>query len=162
MKQPSLLILFVVLLLLTLSCTKQSEKSPDEILKYVPDDKVLFDKIMALDKEYFDAYNTCDMETQTRMFADDIEFFHDKGGLMTSKDDLLKAIEINICSKVTRELVKESVEVYPVANYGAVQIGFHKFHNKEEPDADSNPSKFIAVWKDYNGEWKMQKVFSFH
>jgi hypothetical protein len=34
-----------------------------------------------------------------------LEFYHDKGGLMTSKQEL-DATKANICGKATRELVK--------------------------------------------------------
>ena len=102
------------------------------------------------------------MNKQALIYSDKIEFFHDKGGLMTSKKDILDATERNICGKVTRELIKGSIEVYPIKDYGAVQIGFHKFHNNQEPNAESSPSKFVTVWNNDKGEWKMTKVISLH
>jgi hypothetical protein len=36
-------------------------------------------------------------------------------------------------------------------NYGEVQIGIHKFYNSQEPDTESKPSKFIAIWLNENG-----------
>ena len=63
---------------------------------------------------------------------------------------------------MTRELVEGTVEVYPINDYGAVQIGYHKFFNNQEPDAKSIPSKFIAVWRNNDGNWKMTKVISLH
>jgi len=66
------------------------------------------------------------MSTQAAVLADSIEFYHDEGGLMTSKKDLLAAIKENICGKVTRVLVQESVEVYPIPGFGAVEIGYHR------------------------------------
>ena len=115
-----------------------------------------------MDQEYFYAYNNCDLKKQASLYADNIEFFHDKGGLMTSKQDIMDAIERNICGKVTRQLVKGSIEVYPVKDYGAVQIGYHKFYNNQEPDAPSKPSKFITIWQHDSGAWKMSKVISLH
>ena len=91
-----------------------------------------------------------------------IEFFHDKGGLVTDKKQLLKSIKDNICQKVTRTLIKGSIEVYPIKNYGAIQIGYHKFFNKLEPNAKSIPSKFIITWKKENNNWKITKVISLH
>ncbi|MBA6155475.1 nuclear transport factor 2 family protein [Tenacibaculum sp. S7007] len=115
-----------------------------------------------MDSIYFTAYNTCDMKTQADIFHEDIEFFHDKGGLTTSKKELLESLEKNICGKVTRTLIKGSIEVYPIKNYGAVEIGYHKFYNNREPEAKSTPSKFIAIWKQENNQWKMTKVISLH
>ncbi|AUC86671.1 DUF4440 domain-containing protein [Polaribacter sp. ALD11] len=115
-----------------------------------------------MDSIYFTAYNTCDLKTQASLYDDDLEFFHDKGGLSTDKKELLKSLKENICNKVTRTLIKGSVEVYPINNYGAIQIGYHKFYNKQEPNAIAIPSKFIVVWKKENENWKMTKVISLH
>lgn len=134
----------------------------NEIPKYHPVDVKLHDEIVQMDRIYFNAYNTCDMKTQAALYDENIEFFHDKGGLSTNKKELLKALEDNICNKVTRTLIKGSIEVYPINNYGAIQIGYHKFFNKEEPDAISTPSKFIMIWKKTNNNWKITKVISLH
>ncbi len=128
----------------------------------MPADQELYDAILGMDKTFFDAYNSCDLEKQAAIYADGIEFYHDQGGLMTSKQAILDATEKNICGKVSRELVQGSVEVYPIKGYGAVQIGFHKFYNNQEPDAISTPSKFIVMWKKEGENWKMAKVISLH
>ena len=134
----------------------------DEIPKYKPSDIKLHNEIAQMDATYFNAYNTCDIETQADIYSEDLEFFHDKGGLSTSKKKLLIALKENICNKVTRTLIKGSIEVYPIHNYGAVQVGYHKFFNKLEPNAKSTPSKFIIIWKNIKDNWKITKVISLH
>jgi ketosteroid isomerase-like protein len=134
----------------------------NSIPKYVPADLALQRQIEQMDQAFFDAYNQCDMKKQEAIYADDIEFFHDKGGLMTSKKELLEATRKNICGKVTRILIPGSIEVYPIHNYGAVEIGFHRFYNNQEPNAESKPSKFIIVWKKENELWRIAKVVSLH
>jgi ketosteroid isomerase-like protein len=133
-----------------------------EIPAYRASNIDLYNDIIKMDHIYFTAYNTCDIKTQASLYDDDIEFFHDKGGLLTDKTALLKALKENICNKVTRTLIKGSVEVYPIKGYGAIQVGYHKFYNKLEPNAKSTPSKFIVVWKKENENWKMTKVISLH
>ena len=118
--------------------------------------------ILKLDRRYFDAYNSCDLETQAAMISDDLEFYHDQSGLTTSKLDLLEAIELNICGKVTRELVDGSVEVYPIGKDGAVEIGLHRFFNSEEPDAPSHAVRFVTIWRKQKNDWKMSRVISVH
>ncbi|MGA9238745.1 nuclear transport factor 2 family protein [Robiginitalea sp.] len=125
-------------------------------------DSELYRTIMQLDTAYFEAYNSCDMATQASLMSDDLEFYHDKGGLNTSKSEIIQSIEANICGKVTRELIEESVEVHDIAGFGAVEIGYHKFYNNQEPDAQSNPSRFITVWKNTEGDWKMHRIISLH
>jgi hypothetical protein len=161
MNLKSILALLVFISILS-GCNSDQIKSTSEIIAYNPIDKSLYNKILALDETFFNAYNSCDLEVQEAMYSDDLEFFHDKNGLSTSKEDILEGTKRFICGKVTRELIQGSVEVYPINNYGAVQIGYHKFHNKEEPDAKSIPSKFIAMWHNDDNNWKLAKVISLH
>jgi hypothetical protein len=102
------------------------------------------------------------LETQDELLSEDIEFFHDKGGLTTSKAQIMEAMKNNICGKVTRTLIEGSVEVYPIEGYGAVQMGLHKFFNNQEPNAESIPSRFITIWKNDNGTWLMTRIISTH
>ena len=134
----------------------------DSIPAYVPANKELYQKIVELDKQYFDAYNQCDLKKQESMYSENLEFFHDKGGLSTSRDGIISSIQENICGKVTRELVKGSIEVYPINNYGAVEIGYHKFSNKLESNETPKLSKFIIIWQNQNDQWQITKVISLH
>jgi ketosteroid isomerase-like protein len=132
--------------------------------KYVPDDPALYKAIVRLDSIFFDAYNHCDTKLAAygAFYAEDLEFYHDKGGLMQSKKDVVDATKKNICGKVTRHLKPGSIEVYPIKDWGAIEIGMHQFHNKAEPDAVPHDSKFIVFWKNNNGDWKITKVVSLH
>jgi len=127
-----------------------------------PDDLDLYLTILNKDLEYFTAYNNCDMEKQAAMYTEDVEFYHDQGGLNTSKTEILQMIKENICGKVQRTLVEGSVEVYPIKGYGAVEVGYHTFFNNEEPDAPAKPSKFITIWRLEENQWKMARVVSLH
>lgn len=122
----------------------------------------LYRTIVSMDSIFFHAYNTCDMGKQAEIYADKIEFFHDKSGLDTSKQRILASTEKYICGKVTRELVKGSIDVSPLPGYGAVEIGMHMFYNKQEPDAKPHPSRFIIIWKIEEGTWRITKVISLH
>jgi ketosteroid isomerase-like protein len=155
-------ICLVLTSLILFSCSAIKPDPAQFIPAYKPDNLELYKTIASLDSTYFAAYNSCNMAKQAEMYAEDIEFFHDRGGLMTSKRDLLASIEKNICGKVTRTLVKGSIEVYPIHGYGAVEIGYHSFYNKQEPDAPMHPSKFIMIWHLKDGQWKINKVISLH
>ncbi|WP_343485884.1 nuclear transport factor 2 family protein [Allomuricauda sp. d1] len=128
----------------------------------VSNDSELHKKVVALDKELFDAYNNCDMETQAKLMDEDLEFYHDMGGLSTSKSDVLKSIEENICGKVTRQLVEGSIEVHQIPGFGAVEIGMHRFFNKQEPNATSKASRFITLWRNNGSNWTTTRVISLH
>ncbi len=133
-----------------------------ESLAQVPADSELYKKIESLDAAYFTAYNTCDLDTQARLLDDALEFYHDQGGLSTSKPEILEALRVNICGKVTRSLVEGSLEVHEIKGFGAVALGLHKFHNREEPEAISKPSRFVTVWKQNDDAWTMYRIISLH
>jgi hypothetical protein len=115
--------------------------------------------ITALDKQLFDAYNTCNIEKLGTLVADDLEFYHDKTGLAVGKQPFLDAIKKNICGKVTRELVAGSLEVYPLHGYGAVEIGVHRFHHPG--DSDVGEAKFVTLWQYKDGAWKITRAISY-
>ena len=122
----------------------------------------LYKKIVQLDSAFFNAYNTCDIARQEAFYSDTIEFFHDKTGLETSKKKILADTRKYVCGKVTRELVKGSIEVSPLPGYGAVELGTHIFHNNQEKDDVPHPSKFVIIWRSSNDKWTITKVISLH
>lgn len=157
--------MLVSVLFILFGCSSPASNTEQPAATYQPDDKALYDTIVKLDSLFFHAYNTCDtaLETYASFFSEDIEFYHDKGGLMTSKNDIVDATRRNVCGKVSRELVKGSIEVYPIKDFGAVEIGLHKFHNNEEPaGTPSQAGRFTIIWKHTNGEWKITRVISLH
>ncbi|MFM9910991.1 MAG: hypothetical protein ACKVOW_16750, partial [Chitinophagaceae bacterium] len=111
----SYLLLFSVTLLFSTDCVAQKTSSKRHMARYVPDDQKLYNTIVYLDSVFFEAYNTCavNLDKYGTFFSDSIEFYHDQGGLMTSKPDIIEATKRNVCGKVTRELIKGSIEVYP-------------------------------------------------
>jgi Domain of unknown function (DUF4440) len=156
----------LVIFLLTAVCfISACSTAKNTIVNYKPDNKKLYDTIVHLDSVFFEAYNTCNinLDKYGTFFSDSIEFYHDKGGLMTSKQDIIEATKRNVCGKVSRELVKGSIEVYPINNYGAVEIGFHKFHNNTEKEGTpSAAGRFVIIWQNKNKEWKITRVISLH
>jgi len=128
-------------------------------LDAIKSDQELTQVITALDKQLFDAYNTCNIEKLGTLVADDLEFYHDKTGLMVGKQQFLDAIKKNICGKVTRELVAGSLEVYPLHGYGAVEIGVHRFHHPG--DSDVGEAKFVTLWQYKDGAWKITRAISY-
>ncbi len=122
-----------------------------------------YNSIVYTDSVFFDAYNHCNLPVMDSMISENIEFYHDKGGLSTSKSQIMEATKNNICGKVTRELLPGSIEVYEIADYGAVEIGFHGFHNNQEKETGpTHFSKFVHLWKKVNGQWKLSRVISLH
>lgn len=144
-------------------CSAQKRTAKESSYKYMPDNLELYRTIVAMDSTFFQAYNICDLDKQATLYSDDIEFYHDTGGLMTDKQEILDGTEKYVCGKVTRELVKGSLEIYPIKDFGAVEMGLHKFHNNtEKGGTTSHASKFIIFWKNDNNNWTITKVVSLH
>lgn len=149
------------------ACNSKKETAPAPVpaaasSAYKPDDPVLYTAIATQDSIFFTAYNNCDLETQARYYADSIEFYHDKGGRMTDKQKLLDDTKKYVCGHTTRTLVPGSLEVYPIKDFGAIEMGQHIFRNSLEPDAPVHAAKFVIFWQQVNNEWVMTKVVSLH
>ncbi len=146
------------------SCTATKTSSSTEQYIYKADDQQLADTIARLDSVFFSYYNTCatNLDAYASFFSDSIEFYHDKGGLMTVKSEIVQSTKKYVCGRVTRELVKGTVEVYPIPGYGAIELGLHQFHNSEDPNAVAHPGRFTIIWQHTPVGWKIRRVISLH
>lgn len=137
-------------------------KQPMIALKIGSNPPTLTDTIAQLDKALFDAFNRQDLDKLMSFFSEDLEFFHDLGGL-TYYEDNKKAFEENFTSnkKIQRTLVEDSLEVYPIPNYGAIQVGKHTFCHEENNENICGTFKFVHVWQKKNGVWLITRVISY-
>jgi len=156
--RTSFLIITIIVLSFTMTATKAQPGAPP----YKPSSPELYAEILRMDSIWEDSYNHCKMDVQEQIISEDLEFYHDAGGLLTSKTKLIEALKNNICGKVTRELLKGSIEVYPIKDYGAVEMGYHRFHNINDTDQNSHFARFVHLWKKENGVWKITRVISLH
>lgn len=124
----------------------------------------LFQTISRMDSLLFEAFNKCDTVASKDFFTKDLEFYHDKGGL-TRYDENMRSIQKRCTSSfiVRRELVPGSTEVFPIKDYGAIQLGSHRFYikNKGEAEQLDGTFRFVHVWKNENGRWRIARVVSF-
>lgn len=141
----------------------------------------LFETMQELDSQLFAAANRCDYEKLTAMVDENLEFYHDKGGLMLGRKVFLDSIKNNTCGVMIRELVPGTLEVYPIKDYGAIEIGVHRFHHpgheKEFPAAKQlgmtrfldpgapewpvGEARFLHIWQLKDGHWRLTRVVSY-
>jgi len=121
----------------------------------------LYDTIRHMDSVMFDAFNTHDLPVLQSVFAETLEFYHDKGGLSgyTSSMESFKKI-FQTTPDLRRELVTGTLEVYPVPGYGAIEMGQHRFTHLENGQAVTAVFKFTQVWQFKDNKWKVTRVVS--
>jgi hypothetical protein len=133
------------------------------LLAASPDDLTV--KITTLDAEVFDAYNRCDLTKFGSFFADDLEFYHDQGGLSVGRQALVEGVKNNICGKVHRDSIPGTLAVYPLKGYGAVETGIHLFCDPKSTTGKcgdgSGVARFIHLWQNKDGGWKITRVISY-
>jgi hypothetical protein len=136
--------MFCIVPNITLSLICQTEKAMKSNLKYIVLSIALtgifslanaqsakdsiYNEISHMDSVVFNAFNTRDVEKFKSLFTEDLEFYHDKGGLTNYEHTInfMKEVAKND-NGLRRDLVKGSLEVYPVPGYGAMEIEYILF-----------------------------------
>lgn len=123
----------------------------------------LFDEIAKADRAMFEAFNAHDADTLGSMFSDDLEFYHDKDGLGLKPDTMASFRTIFARHDgLHRELVPNTLEVHPLGDYGALEIGAHRFCHVENGKDDCGTFKFVMVWKkSAQDRWQVTRVISY-
>lgn len=118
--------------------------------------------ITTLDAALFDSYNKCDLEKFASFFVEDVEFYHDQGGLTLGRAALTDSVKKNICGKTTRELVPGTLQVFYMKGYGAIETGVHRFHHPGHEDTEGvGEGRFIHLWQCKDGAWRITRVMSY-
>lgn len=154
-------ILLPVSLLLFVAFVSLAAKTPAQSVK-PPADPELFKIIEAQDAALFGAYNKCDLDKFGSLIDENVEFYHDNGGLTLGRQALVDSVKKNICGQTQRQLVPGTLEVFGIHHYGAVEIGVHRFtHPNAKPPVPDGEGRFVHLWHYDNGAWKVTRVFSF-
>lgn len=119
--------------------------------------------ITALDTKLFDAYNHCDLKTFDSLLANDVEFYHDQGGVTLGHEKLTESVKNNICTGDTqRVLVPGTLKIYYMKGYGAIEMGVHRFlHPKTEATNGTGEASFVHLWQYKDGAWKLTRALSY-
>jgi hypothetical protein len=117
--------------------------------------------IKTLDAQLFDAYNTCNLDKFSSFFVDDVEFYHDQGGVTLGSKALTDSVKQNICGKTHRELVPETLKIYYMKGYGAVEMGTHRFTHPGHEEIGVGEGQFIHLWQYKDGAWKITRAISY-
>ena len=126
----------------------------------------MYNEVIALDKAVFEAYNNCEIEKFKSYFTNDVEFYHDKGGVTLTNEKLAQSVKINLCSnpavRLRREPVPGTLKVYPMDNYGAVLTGEHYFYETINGiERLTGIAKFTHLCEFKDNNWKISRVLSY-
>ena len=138
----------------------------------LPPQEELSKAIAARDAELFHlAFEGCDAARLRTMVTDDLEFYHDKGGLTYRSGDEMALDYAKKCAerakagayRSRRELVRSSMHVDPVPGHGAMQTGEHLFYERQGdgPEKLVGRARFAHVWRLEGGVWKISRVLSY-
>ncbi len=130
--------------------------------KVAPTPTALYNEIATMDSIMFSYFNTQNFTKFRQLFTDDLEWFQDNEGLIPYKK-VFENFEhtFNREYKLTRQLVKGSLEVHPIKNYGAIEIGVHEFRHVENGKEEVGYFKFLMIWQKQDGQWKISRVVSY-
>lgn len=114
-----------------------------------------------MDSVLFNAFNNHQIDVLENLFAENVEFYHDKDGLGDYKTTIsnFKKVFINTPS-LHRDLVAETLEVYLLPGYGAVEYGEHRFTLIRDGQSLSTLYKFTSIWQWKDGQWKVTRMIS--
>jgi hypothetical protein len=125
-------------------------------------DNALFIKIAQLDSALFDAYNSKNLNLLKTFFTKDLEWYQDNGGLMAYDEVFTNFQSIfNKDYDLKRNLIEGSLVVHPIKGFGAIEIGQHQFKHIENGKLEVGTFKFLMIWRNDNGNWKISRVVSY-
>jgi hypothetical protein len=145
----------IFLLLFTLISTAQEKK-------VALTSSELYNEIEHMDQVVFEAFNTQNMPVFKAFFDEGLEWYQDNGGLL-NYETVFKNFDTMFHKeyKLTRTLVKGSLEVHPIKEYGAIETGSHQFRHIENGKEETGTFKFLMIWQKKDGKWKITRVVSY-
>ena len=136
----------------------------------LPDGPALTAAISGRDSELFSVmFDRCEPEALADIVTADFEFYHDKAGRMVGREAFVADYQTGCEARKApdawrsrRVLVADTLRVYPIPGYGAVEEGTHLFYERQGdgPEALVGRARFSIVWTLEDGRWRAGRVLS--
>jgi Domain of unknown function (DUF4440) len=138
----------------------------------LPSGPALTDAIRQADSALFEPFfEGCDPARLATMLTPDLEFYHDRDGVVATSAKPFVAGYAKSCEarkkpnawRSRRALVTEGFYVDPVPAYGAIESGTHLFYERQGdgPEKLVGKATFTMLWKFDGGRWKLARVMSY-
>jgi len=122
----------------------------------------LYIAIAAADSALFAAFNRRDLSRLESFFTRDLEFYQDNEGVENYAKTMKDFRQMfGQPAPLHRELVPRSMEVYPIKNYGAMEVGRHRFCHLENGKEDCGTFSFVHIWRRTKAGWRISRVVSY-
>ena len=114
-------------------------------------------------------FDRCDPAALADLVTDDLEFYHDRGGLTATRTtfvaDYAKGCEARKAPNAwrsRRELVPGTMQVYAIPGVGAVEEASHLFYERQGdgPEKLVGRARFSMLWRLEDGHWRLARAFS--
>ncbi len=154
-------ILFIILFFaFLLACSTRKPAARENA--YTPPDKALYDTITRQDSLLFAAFNARDLERMITFFDTTLEVYQDNVGMRDYEQSVEAFRQLFQKEYVlTRQPDKESLEIYPVKDYGAIETGRHTFCHPENGKQVCGTFKFLHIWERKNAQWKITRIVTY-
>ena len=119
-------------------------------------------EITAADSALFAAFNQRDLAKVMSFFTRDVEFYQDNEGVASyaqTKKDFGQMF--GQAAPIRREFVPGSLEVFPIKNYGAMEVGRHRFCHVENGSEQCGTFSFVHIWRRTDRGWQIARVISY-
>ena len=136
----------------------------------IPDEAALAPIIAERDAVLFATmFDRCDPAALADLVSDDLEFYHDRGGLTATRTafiaDYAKGCEARKAPNAwrsRRELVPGTMKIYTIPGVGAVEEASHLFYERQGdgPETLVGRARFSMLWRLEDGHWRLARAFS--
>jgi hypothetical protein len=122
----------------------------------------LYEEIAHMDSLQFSAFNARNLNQLMQYFDSSLELYQDNTGVRNYDQTKLAFSDLFKMDYVlTRKLLSETLEVYPIKDYGAIETGQHIFSHIENGQLQVGTYKFMQIWQKKDGVWHVTREITY-
>jgi hypothetical protein len=114
-------------------------------------------EILAQDARISDGYNHCRIQTLKALFANNAELYFADRGVARQLFRYTDTLRRTFCGKYRREAPAADQRIYPLPDYGAIQVGTQSFCAVDSQPCRGQRMQFTAIWRQRDGVWQITR-----
>jgi hypothetical protein len=122
----------------------------------------LYNEIVHMDSLQFGAFNARNLDQLMQYFDRTLELYQDNTGVR-NYDETKQAFSslFKMDYVLTRKLISETLEVYPIKDYGAIETGQHTFSHMENGQLQVGTYRFMQIWQKKDSVWRVTREITY-